>query len=132
MSVCQFKTTKAILSGTNNKEDMSKTFLAMSSSPESCHAMRQSGCLPLLVQLIHSSELDSNVRSRASEALHNIVHAQTDEKRRRREIRVLKLIEQIREYCDMLKVKSVEEKETREGKIEKCFRHVDHCTIIMN
>mgnify|MGYP002715720329 CR=1 FL=1 len=81
---------------------MSKTFLAMSSSVESCHAMRQSGCLPLLVQLIYSSERDAEIRSRAAQALHNIVHAQNDDKRKRREIRVLKLLHQIREYCDNL------------------------------
>ena len=83
---------------------MSKTLLAMSSSPESCLAMRQSGVLPLLIQLIHSPELDIEVRGRAAEALHNIVHAQTDEKRRKREAKVLKLLQQIREYSDFLKI----------------------------
>ena len=29
--------------GTHDKDDMSKTFLAMSNSPDSCVAMRQSG-----------------------------------------------------------------------------------------
>ena len=31
--------------GTHNKDDMSKTLYAMSTSPESCVAMRQSGSL---------------------------------------------------------------------------------------
>lgn len=96
---------------------MSKTFLAMSSSSESCHAMRQSGCIPLLVQLIHSPELDKEVRSRAAEALHNIVHAQIDEKRRRREVRVLKLLQQVREYCDELKASILQEGPTVSGKV---------------
>lgn len=96
--------------GGNNREDMSKTFLAMSSSPESCQAMRQSGCLPLLMQLIYSYELDLEVRNRAAEALRNIVYAQTDDKRRRREIRVLKLLQQIREYCENLKSKVVQKR----------------------
>ena len=37
--------------GTHDPEDMSQTLLAMSSSADSCVAMRQSGCLPLLVQV---------------------------------------------------------------------------------
>uniref|UniRef100_A0A8C1SPB4 APC regulator of WNT signaling pathway n=1 Tax=Cyprinus carpio TaxID=7962 RepID=A0A8C1SPB4_CYPCA len=39
--------------GTHDKDDMSRTLLAMSSSQDSCIAMRQSGCLPLLIQLLH-------------------------------------------------------------------------------
>lgn len=76
----------------------------MSSSEESCQAMRQSGVIPLLIQLIHSPELEVEVRCRAAEALRNIVHAQKDDKRRRRETKVLKLLQQVREYCDFLKI----------------------------
>lgn len=101
--------------GTSNRNDMSKTLLAMSSSPESCLAMRQSGCLPLLIQLIHSPELDVEVRCRAAEALQNIVLAQTDEKKRRRETRVLKLLQQIREYCNDLKVLSTDQNSSVPG-----------------
>ncbi|XP_034234963.1 adenomatous polyposis coli protein-like isoform X3 [Thrips palmi] len=89
--------------GTHDRQDMSRTLLAMSSSPDSCVAMRQSGCLPLLVQLLHSSEQDADTRNRAAQALHNMVHAHPDEKRGRRETRVLKLLEQIRLYCDSLR-----------------------------
>ena len=39
--------------GTHDKDDMARTLLAMSSSPDSCSAMRQSGCLPLLINLLH-------------------------------------------------------------------------------
>lgn len=35
-----------------DRDDMSRTLLAMSSSPDSCVAMRQSGCLPLLIQVL--------------------------------------------------------------------------------
>ena len=48
-----------------NYEEMSKTFFLMSSTPESCLAMRQSGCLPLLIQIIHC-ELDSSSGSSSS------------------------------------------------------------------
>ncbi|XP_076324629.1 adenomatous polyposis coli protein-like isoform X1 [Tachypleus tridentatus] len=104
--------------GAQNKEDMSRKLLLMSGSRESCVAMRQTGCLPLLVQLLHgnekdasSSEQDTNIirqtvrqtRKQASQALHNIVHSHPDDKRGRREARVLRLLEQIREYCDHLR-----------------------------
>lgn len=45
--------------GTHDKDDMSRTLLAMSSSQDSCIAMRQSGCLPLLIQLLHGNDKDS-------------------------------------------------------------------------
>lgn len=94
----------SFISGTSDREDMSKTLLAMSSTAESCQAMRQSGCLPLLIQLIHANDLDQPVRTRASQALANLVQAQNDEKRRRRESRVLKLLQSVREHCDVLRV----------------------------
>lgn len=96
--------------GTHDKDDMSRTLLAMSSSQDSCISMRQSGCLPLLIQLLHGNDKDSvllgnsrgskEARARASAALHNIIHSQPDDKRGRREIRVLHLLEQIRAYCE--------------------------------
>ncbi|CAN0258692.1 unnamed protein product [Lampetra fluviatilis] len=96
--------------GTHDKDDMSRTLLAMSSSQDSCIAMRQSGCLPLLIQLLHGNNKDSSLlgaakgnreaRARASAALHNIVHSQPDDKRGHREMRVLHLLEQIRAYCE--------------------------------
>ncbi|XP_054706506.1 uncharacterized protein LOC129216321 [Uloborus diversus] len=105
--------------GSCNKEDMSRTLLEMSNNQDSCIAMRQSGCLPLLIQLLHGSEQDQalpeqkstenvkwavrEARRRASQALHNIVHAHPDDRRGRREARVLRLLEQIRDYSDFLR-----------------------------
>ncbi|CAL9682006.1 unnamed protein product [Knipowitschia caucasica] len=96
--------------GTHDKDDMSRTLLAMSSSQDSCIAMRQSGCLPLLIQLLHGNDKDSlllgnsrgskEARARAAAALHNIVHSQPEDKRGRRETRVLHLLEQVRVYCE--------------------------------
>ncbi|XP_052794606.1 adenomatous polyposis coli homolog isoform X2 [Mya arenaria] len=107
--------------GTHDKDDMSKTLLAMSSSQDSCIAMRQSGCLPLLIQLLHGSDQDSGLlgntrgskaaRARAAAALHNIVHSHPDDKRGRREARVLRLLEQIRGHCDQLRDTSSDEEE---------------------
>lgn len=106
--------------GTHDKDDLSRTLLTMSGSQESCLAMRQSGCLPLLIQLLHGtterdesspsveSEIERHrvireLRLRASQALHNVVHAHPDDKHSRREARVLRLLEQIRDYCDYLR-----------------------------
>lgn len=57
------------------------------------------GCMPLLVQLVHGGHESKAVRNCAAQALHNLVHCHTDDKRGRREARVLRLIEQIQEYC---------------------------------
>ena len=72
------------------------------------------GCLPLLIQLLHGSEQDTGLlgntrgsqaaRARASAALHNIVHSHPDDKRGRREARVLRLLEQIRAHCDQIRL----------------------------
>ena len=47
-----------------------------------------------------NSRGSKEARARASAALHNIVHSQPDDKRGRREIRVLHLLEQVRHYCE--------------------------------
>jgi len=72
------------------------------------------GCLSLLVHLIHDIE-DSGVRladhdratrARASAALHNVVMSSAmnrDDAATRHEARVLRLLEQLRSYCDQLR-----------------------------
>ncbi|CAH2040150.1 unnamed protein product, partial [Iphiclides podalirius] len=84
-----------------NNADLSGPLLDMSRSVESCIAMRQAGCIPLLVQLIHS-KVPRETRDRAAKALRNIIHTQTDDKAGRREARVWRLLEQVREYCYVL------------------------------
>lgn len=84
-----------------NNADLSGPLLEMSRSMESCIAMRQAGCIPLLVQLIHS-KVPRETRDRAAKALRNIIHTQTDDKAGRREARVWRLLEQVREYCYVL------------------------------
>ncbi|XP_031178751.2 adenomatous polyposis coli protein 2 [Sander lucioperca] len=107
-----------------DKEEMSRTLLALSSSQDSCIVMRKSGCVPLLVQILHEAPGGSasgpaettataaaasasaptgcsrEAKSRASAALHNIIYSQQDEGQARREMRVLHLLEQVRTYCD--------------------------------
>ncbi|XP_026178837.1 adenomatous polyposis coli protein 2 [Mastacembelus armatus] len=95
-----------------DKEEMSRTLLALSSSQDSCIAMRKSGCVPLLVQILHEAPggaggpgetavgCTREARSRASAALHNVIYSQQDEGQARREMRVLHMLEQVRTYCD--------------------------------
>ncbi|XP_015741743.1 adenomatous polyposis coli protein 2 [Coturnix japonica] len=95
---------------TRDKDDMSRTLLAMSSSQESCLAMRKSGCLPLLIQILHDSDHEpgppespssaKDARMRANAALHNIVFSQPDEGQAKKEMRVLHVLEQIRSYSE--------------------------------
>ncbi|KAM9097923.1 adenomatous polyposis coli protein 2 isoform X1 [Sarcophilus harrisii] len=92
---------------TRDKEDMARTLLAMSSSQESCVAMRRSGCLPLLLQILHDADREAgpaegakDARMRANAALHNIIFSQPDEGQAKKEMRVLHVLEQIRSYCE--------------------------------
>ncbi|NWI68490.1 APCL protein, partial [Todus mexicanus] len=95
---------------TRDKDDMSRTLLAMSSSQESCQAMRKSGCLPLLIQILHDSDGEpgppespagaKDARMRANAALHNIIFSQPDEGQAKKEMRVLHVLEQIRSYSE--------------------------------
>ncbi|NXD87470.1 APCL protein, partial [Halcyon senegalensis] len=95
---------------TRDKDDMSRTLLAMSSSQESCQAMRKSGCLPLLIQILHDSDGEpgppespagaKDSRMRANAALHNIIFSQPDEGQAKKEMRVLHVLEQIRSYSE--------------------------------
>ncbi|XP_051929935.1 LOW QUALITY PROTEIN: adenomatous polyposis coli protein 2-like [Hippocampus zosterae] len=90
-----------------DKEEMSRTLLALSSSQDSCVAMRKSGGVPLLVQILHEeaggpgeARCSRQAKSRAGAALHNIIYSQHDEGQARREMRVLHMLEQVRTYCD--------------------------------
>lgn len=93
--------------GSNDSLEMSQKFLDLSRTPETCLTLRRSGCIPLLVQMIHSADgsgpNDNMVRKRAGMALHNVVHSHTDEKAGRREAKVLRLLDQIMEYCSFLR-----------------------------
>lgn len=90
--------------------------------------------MPLLIQLLHSPDENSNtyhmihakrvnfeIRERASQVLHNIVFSQPDDKKGRREARVLKLLEQIRDYCDQLRNLDMEVDDNRNCEFVKLF-----------
>ncbi|KAJ8377808.1 hypothetical protein AAFF_G00251270 [Aldrovandia affinis] len=98
---------------TRDRDEMARTLLAMSSSQDSCLAMRKSGCVPLLLQILHDGPggagggagggggaSSREARSRAGSALHNVVYSQPDEGQARREMRVLHVLEQIRTHCE--------------------------------
>lgn len=89
--------------GMSECPDMGQTLLALSSSADSSRAMRQAGCLPVLVQLVHSKfedELEgTETREKAGKALRNLVEGQMDDKSKKRELKVLKLLEDIRNHC---------------------------------
>lgn len=88
--------------GNSDQLGMSSKFLELSKSPETCATLRQTRCIPLIVQMIHS-DAEEETKKKATMALHNVVNSHPDEKAGRREARVLKHIEQIMEYCDNLK-----------------------------
>ncbi|XP_029071833.1 adenomatous polyposis coli protein isoform X3 [Monodon monoceros] len=79
-------------------------------SSSSTHSAPRRLTSHLGTKLLHGNDKDSvllgnsrgskEARARASAALHNIIHSQPDDKRGRREIRVLHLLEQIRAYCE--------------------------------
>lgn len=64
------------------------------------HYVLLKGCVTLLVQIVHDMNADIVVRHNASQTLKNIVTFNQDEKQGRRESRVYKLLESMREYCD--------------------------------
>lgn len=88
--------------GCNNPVNMSKKFLDLSKSPNTCATLRHSQCVPMIVQMIHC-ETDDLTRQQARETLRNVVNYHPDDKLGRREAKVLRNIEQIMEYCDLMK-----------------------------
>lgn len=97
------------LLGSSDVDKISRTLEAMSSSPANCELMRTHRIIPMLVQILHPGCGDSQqrasreIRRRAARALHNVVHANPADKRCRREAKVLKLIETLRLYADLLR-----------------------------
>lgn len=89
--------------GSINSADITSKFLEFSKTREMCAAMRLSGCISLLVQIIHSVPYDKKKQQECVQTLHNIISCQSDDKVGRREARVLKLNEQLFSYCDALR-----------------------------
>lgn len=88
--------------GSHDSMETASKFLELSKTRDSCIALRRSGCIPLLVQIMHS-DVDDIARKKAGTALHNVIHCHPDDKVGRREAKVLRLMEQIIEFCENLK-----------------------------
>ena len=89
---------------TRDAKETARTLYSLSNSKENCQAMRLSGCLPLLIQLQHKSKtrdprVAQEVRLRSAQTIRNIIQAGIEDKRGKRELRVLTLIEVVRNYC---------------------------------
>lgn len=98
--------------GCNNPIDMSKKFLDLSKSPNTCATLRHSRCIPLLVEMIHCGA-DDLTKQQAREALRNVVNYHPDDKVGRREAKVLRYIEQIMDFSDQLKKFKVNESDSK-------------------
>uniref|UniRef100_A0A182J8R1 Protein zer-1 homolog-like C-terminal domain-containing protein n=1 Tax=Anopheles atroparvus TaxID=41427 RepID=A0A182J8R1_ANOAO len=88
--------------GSTNVLEMSSKFLELSRNEEKCSALRRSGCVPLLVHIIHN-EPNEVARKNARHALVNVIRCNVDEASARRELKVLRLIDQLIDYTDVLK-----------------------------
>lgn len=93
----------SLLGCNNNSLEISTKFLELSKSAETCATLRNSGCIPLLVQKIHAPETDEVTKKYAFMALHNVVNCHPDDKVGRREAKVLRHIQQIIEYSNALR-----------------------------
>ncbi|XP_058444206.1 uncharacterized protein LOC131425919 [Malaya genurostris] len=86
--------------GSTNSLERSTKLMQLSKNRETCSALRCS--IPLLVQIIHNDP-NETARKNARLALNNVVCCHPDDKAGRREVRVMKLIEQLIDYSDLLR-----------------------------
>ncbi|KAH8271473.1 hypothetical protein KR018_012394 [Drosophila ironensis] len=84
--------------------ELTRNFLELSRNAETCTALRSSDCIQLLVQILHANDEGLTLaRKYAGQALHNIVHSNPEEKERQREVKMLRLLDQILDYCGFLR-----------------------------
>nr|AID23643.1 adenomatous polyposis coli [Hofstenia miamia] len=106
--------------GTHDKNEIAVKFFNLSSNPKTCASMRDSGCIAILLQLIHGHlekqgsvifNLDTSpaVRVRASVALCNVISSQTDSSSSRTENKILNLLSHIRGYCEAIRVQQTQQ-----------------------
>lgn len=98
-------------SSTSNGDHNRMLLLNLTNSPESCIALRRAGCIPLLIEILHppSTPLPGMrppeiIKTRAARALKNIVQFNPDEKLKRKELKVLKLLEGIRAFSETVRL----------------------------
>ncbi|XP_055527982.1 adenomatous polyposis coli protein-like isoform X2 [Wyeomyia smithii] len=86
--------------GSTDSLERSTKLMQLSKNRETCSALRCS--IPLLVQIIHNDP-NETARRNARQALSNVICCHPDDKAGRREVRVLKPIEQLIDYADLLR-----------------------------
>ncbi|CDW60050.1 Adenomatous polyposis coli protein [Trichuris trichiura] len=99
---------------TQSRRESTEAFLRMSREPDQCALMRQSGCLTLIVRLLHPSDSisllpdseDLDIFDMASETLRNVVAIQKDSVVKDRETKILRCVEQTRMYVLHLRFES--------------------------
>eukprot|EP00118_Oscarella_pearsei_P027241 m.310944 g.310944 ORF g.310944 m.310944 type:complete len:919 (+) comp56915_c0_seq1:184-2940(+) len=108
--------------GSADLDSRSSTLLAMANNKDNCIGLRQAGGIPLLLQILHPSTSDARgggtvsraARSRATAALHNVVHSQANSSNGAREMQVLRLLEQVRTLTDVRRLQSDKALSSRE------------------
>ncbi|XP_052873669.1 adenomatous polyposis coli homolog [Anopheles cruzii] len=88
--------------GSTNVLEMSNKFLELSRSDEKCAALRRAGCVPMLVHIIHNDP-NEQARKNARLALVNVIRANGEGMGARRELKVLRLVDHLIDYAEMLK-----------------------------
>lgn len=103
--------TNAGATGSSNLDQNRMLLLNLTNSPESCIALRRAGCIPLLIEILHPPSTPPPgirppeiIKTRAARALKNIVQFNPDEKLKRKELRVLKLLEGIRAFSEAVRL----------------------------
>lgn len=96
----------ALSTSAQTDADQIKLLLALSQSNETCNVLRQSTCMSMLIKIIHNKDIFSKdqkeVKSKALEALRNIVESNPISKVRHCERSVLGTLNKIRAHCDQL------------------------------
>lgn len=93
----------SMLGTESNSLEITTKFHELSKSAETCALLRQNGCIPMLVQKIHS-DVDDDTKEYAVKTLRNVVNQQDDKTGAgRREAKILRYIELIMEYTILLK-----------------------------
>ena len=87
--------------------DTARMLLALSQSPDTCSVMRQSACMNMLIQIMHNIDRKGEkshreVRTKAAEALRNIVELTDQTRQGKYELCVLGVLEKIRGHCDAI------------------------------
>ncbi|XP_022215179.2 LOW QUALITY PROTEIN: adenomatous polyposis coli protein [Drosophila obscura] len=92
------------LNESDTRLELTRNFLELSRNVETCTDLRSSDCIQILVQILHANDEGlATARKYASQALHNIVHSNPEEKERQREVKMLRLLDQILDYCNFLR-----------------------------